>query len=376
MLFGEELKKIAVIGLCGAGLVAMIGCSERPDDQKIVQTIQTQLQKDDAVSGEVTVESLLGTVTLNGHVSNEAARKLAAREAAAAPGVKQVINNLTVTEPVEAASAPAARPSRQERREREHRERAPRPSAKPDLVALNTAPPAVPAPAPAPAPVRAAAPMPAPVPAPVPAAAREPERFAPLTPSAPTRPPAPSKYTIPEGTTLTVRLIDTIDSSKNKPGDTFRATLNAPIRVDGDVAIPAGADVEGRIVDAANAGRFSGHSELKLELTKLTTHGNVYDLQTADYDRSGQGRGKGTAEAVGGGAAVGAIIGAIAGGGKGAAIGTVAGAGAGGAARGVKGGQSVRFPSESVLSFRLEQSITVAAGNGNESGDTRRPMNN
>jgi hypothetical protein len=171
-----------------------------------------------------------------------------------------------------------------------------------------------------------------------------------------------------------VRLVDSIDSAKNKPGDTFRATLNAPIRVDGDVAVPAGADVEGRIVDASNAGRFSGHSELKLELTKLTIHGNVYELQTADYDRADKGRGKGTAETVGGGAALGAIIGAIAGGGKGAAIGTVAGAGAGGAARGVKGGKAMKFPSESVLSFRLSQSITVAA-NGKDS-DGRRPMNN
>ena len=379
-MFQANLKKLAAIGLCWAGVAAMIGCSERPDDQKIVTTIQAQLQKDDAVSGEVSVESLLGTVTLNGHVSTEAARRLAAREAAAAPGVKQVINNLTVTEAVEAEAAPArkgrearhAREPRESREPREARERAPRPSAKRDIVALNTAPPADSAPVPAPA----AAPTPAPVPAPVPGGAREPERFAPVTPSAPAAPPAPTKYTVPEGTTLTVRLVDTIDSSKNKPGDTFRATLNAPIRVDGDVAVPAGADVEGRIVDASNAGRFTGHSELKLELTKLTVHGNVYELQTADYDRADKGRGKGTAETVGGGAAIGAIIGAIAGGGKGAAIGTVAGGGAGGAARGVKGGKSMKFPSESVLSFRLQQPITVAAVNGKDSGDSRRALNN
>jgi hypothetical protein len=194
----------------------------------------------------------------------------------------------------------------------------------------------------------------------------------PLSPAPPSTPPPPAKYTIAEGTTLSVRLVDSIDSSRNKVGDTFRATLNAPIRVDGDVAVPAGADVEGRIVDASNAGRFSGHSELKLELTKLTFHGNTYQLQTADYDRSGNGRGKGTAETVGGGAALGAIIGAIAGGGRGAAIGTVAGAGAGGAARGAKGGQAIRFPSETVMSFRLEQPVTVTSGK--DSGDSRRPM--
>jgi len=366
------MKKLSVMGLCLAGLFAGVGCSNRPDDQKIVQSIQSQIQKDTAITGEVTVESLLGSVRLNGHVSSEAARKLAEREAADTPGVTHVVNNLTVVPgPDEQAAAEREvhKPSRRPVRERSE-ERAPRPRrpANDAIVALNSAP-SDPVPAPA------AAPAPAPAPAPVAAIPPpEPAKFTPFTPATPAAPPAPTKYTIPEGTSLSIRLIDAIDSSKNKPGDTFRATLNAPIRVDGDVAVPSGAEVEGRVADASNAGRFSGHSELKLELTKLTFRGNVYELQTADYDKSGNGRGKGTAEAVGGGAALGAIIGAIAGGGKGAAIGTVAGGGAGGAARGVQGGKSIRFPSETVMSFRLQQPVTVSAGNGKDSADSRKPM--
>lgn len=361
-MFELRTKKLAMLSLCTIGLVAAVGCSSQADDKKIVQTIQSQIEHDSSISGDVSVESLLGTVTLNGHISSEAARRLISREAAATPGVKQVINNLNVTPPVEADISPKPE-TRPQRRVRERRESAPRPTPKESIAAV--------APPPEPAPV--AAPAPAPIPAPAAASpAREPERFVPLSPAPPSTPPPPAKYTIAEGTTLSVRLVDSIDSSRNKVGDTFRATLNAPIRVDGDVAVPAGADVEGRIVDASNAGRFSGHSELKLELTKLTFHGNTYQLQTADYDRSGNGRGKGTAETVGGGAALGAIIGAIAGGGRGAAIGTVAGAGAGGAARGAKGGQAIRFPSETVMSFRLEQPVTVTSGK--DSGDSRRPM--
>jgi hypothetical protein len=56
---------------------------------------------------------------------------------------------------------------------------------------------------------------------------------------------------------------------------------------------------------------------------------------------------------------LGAIIGAVAGGGKGAAIGTVAGAGAGGATRGVMKGKGITFPTESVLSFKLQEPLTV-----------------
>ena len=102
-----------------------------------------------------------------------------------------------------------------------------------------------------------------------------------------------------------------------------------------------------------------GHAELKLELTKLTSRGHVYQLNTENFDTAGAGRGKGTAQTVGGGAVLGAIIGAVAGGGKGAAVGTVAGAGAGGAARGVMKGKAITFPSESVLSFKLQVPLLV-----------------
>jgi len=176
---------------------------------------------------------------------------------------------------------------------------------------------------------------------------------------------------VPSGTVLSIRLIDSLDSAKNKEGDTFRATLKVPLTVDGDTVIPAGADVEGRVAEVSNAGRFTGKSELNLELMKLTYNGTVYPLQTQNYDKAGDSRGKGTAETVGGGAVLGAIIGAIAGGGKGAAIGSTAGAGAGGATRAAKSGKRITFPSETVLTFKLQQPITVVTTKG--SGDARTP---
>ena len=79
-------------------------------------------------------------------------------------------------------------------------------------------------------------------------------------------------------------------------------------------------------------------------------------------------RSKGTAETVGAGAGLGAIIGGIAGGGKGAAIGAIAGAGAGGVARAAKKAEKITFPSETVLSFRLEEPLTVPASMSSERG--------
>jgi hypothetical protein len=53
--------------------------------------------------------------------------------------------------------------------------------------------------------------------------------------------------------------------------------------------------------------------------------------------------------------AVGAVIGAIAGGGKGAAIGAASGAAVGAGSQVLLKGQRVRIPSETRLTFTLEQ---------------------
>jgi hypothetical protein len=73
----------------------------------------------------------------------------------------------------------------------------------------------------------------------------------------------------------------------------------------------------------------------------------------------GNGRGKNTAEKIGGGAAVGAILGGIFGGGRGAAIGAGAGAGGGAIVQGATRGQQVRIPSETIIRFRTEAPFSV-----------------
>ncbi len=170
-----------------------------------------------------------------------------------------------------------------------------------------------------------------------------------------------SSVTIPAGTTIVVRMIDGVDSSVNKVGDTFNASLEAPIVVGNTVLAQKGADVYGRLVEAKQAGRVQGQSELRLELTGVKINDQVVSIVTGAYEAAGQSRGKNTAEKVGGGAVIGALIGAIAGGGKGAAIGAGVGAGAGTAVQVMTHGQQVRVPSETVLNFTLQQPVTVAS---------------
>ena len=156
-----------------------------------------------------------------------------------------------------------------------------------------------------------------------------------------------------------MRLVDSINSETSLPGQTFHATLDSPLAVEGDVAIPAGYDVEGHIVDVKSAGKFAGQSLLALQLDRISAGGKYYNLQTDQYRRQGSSRGKNTAEKVGAGAGIGAIIGAIAGGGKGAAIGAAAGGGLGGGVQAATKGQQIKLPSETVLTFELQAPLTV-----------------
>jgi hypothetical protein len=170
---------------------------------------------------------------------------------------------------------------------------------------------------------------------------------------------AGGSVTIPAGQSILVRMIDSVDSSKNHVGDIFHASLETDLTVNGAVVARKGTDVYGRLAEAKEAGHIAGSSELQLELTRMVIDGRDYPVVSSDYTLKGKGRGKNTAEKVGGGAALGAIIGAVAGGGKGAAIGAGVGAGAGGAVQVLTRGQQVKVPSETLLEFRLQQPATV-----------------
>jgi hypothetical protein len=163
------------------------------------------------------------------------------------------------------------------------------------------------------------------------------------------------KIYVPAGTRILIRTVNSIDSTKQKAGDRFTASLETNLVVDNIVVAPRGTTVYGRLVSAESAGRMKGSSELTLELTDIVIKGTAYPLLTSTYEIKGKGEGGNTAKKVVGGAGLGALIGGIAGGGKGAGIGALAGAGAGTAVAASKKGQQLTIPSESLLEFRLQQ---------------------
>ncbi len=330
-------------------LVLAAACTKAPNDAQVTSDIQSKLGTDSGLQNkQITVQSDKGTVTLSGTVDNDAQREAAAKYAVSGQGVKQVINNLQVA-PTSAAAAPSQ-----------------------DAPAMSQ-------PVPAASPVASSKPSPtskrrqksyqaqdmqAPQPASAanePAPAQAPTPVAETTPPPP--PPAPAKVTVPSGTALPVRLIDTIDSATAQTGDTFHATLDSPIAIDGEVVVPAHYDVEGHIVAAQSSGKFAGKALLELQLDRIKVGEKWYNIETDHFKQETGSRGKNTAAKVGGGAVAGAILGGIFGGGKGAAIGSVAGAGAGGGVQAASKKPDIKLSSERILTFALQQAVTIVPTN-------------
>ncbi len=355
--------------LLALGLAA--GCGRARTDAQIAGDVQSKVNADPQaqsrclVQGQCTVHVSNGVVTLNGSVVSDGERAALANDAAQVDGVKTVVNNLQVSAPQMASAAPAESPAPEP--VKEEAKPAPTPVPRHDRVAK----------------ARPSAMMPG---------VRRPNTYnetssattpvttasdysaRPVVNTPPPSPPKPVELTIPEGTTLSIRLIDPIDSEKNQTGDHFRATLDSAVVINDTVAIPAGADIYGRVTNAKSAAHFAGRSELALELTRISMNGKSYELHTDQFSKQGTGRGKNTAEKVGAGAALGAIIGGIAGGGKGAAIGATVGAGAGGTAQAVTKGQQIKLTSEQVLAFHLESPLTVTPSSRLERNTNRQRM--
>jgi hypothetical protein len=172
-------------------------------------------------------------------------------------------------------------------------------------------------------------------------------------------PPASVAIVIPQGTPLTVRMIDSVDSQKAQMGDQFRASIEDPVVINGQTVIPRGADVSVRLVNDQQSGKISGKTVLTLAITTVTVNGKPIDVTTGDVQQASASRGARSGKVIGGATVLGAIIGAAAGGGKGAAIGAGSGAAVGTGAEVATKGQRVKIPSESRLTFTLSNDVTI-----------------
>jgi hypothetical protein len=189
----------------------------------------------------------------------------------------------------------------------------------------------------------------------------------PPPPPPPPKPPAPKPaaapappptVVVPAGTKINVRLTQAIDADVSFAGKTFKAVVDDPVTISGDVVIPRGASAVVQAVKVEQSGSMKGSDKISLKLHSLNFGGMVYETSSGYLEAKGKGEGKKTARKVGGGAGLGGIIGGIAGGGEGAAIGALVG-GVAGAAVAAGGEEHLKIDTETRLQFELAAGVKV-----------------
>jgi len=182
----------------------------------------------------------------------------------------------------------------------------------------------------------------------------------PASQAAPTG-PVPANLTVPAGTVIFTRLNEPLSSDHNHAGDTFTATLDRPIVVDGWVVASRGETIVGSVTTAQKAGRVKGVSQLGLELNEVTIVDGQQLRVASELWKGSAGTSHGAdAAGIATTTGLGTIIGAAANGGEGAGIGAGAGAVAGIALVLLTRGKPTVLGPETLLSFRLKEPIAIS----------------
>jgi hypothetical protein len=187
------------------------------------------------------------------------------------------------------------------------------------------------------------------------------------------RAPRLQPVVIPAGTHITIRLDQSIDTKKNKAGDSFKGSVIRPVVVDGKTAIPESSPVTGTVVESVSAGKLKGEGRLAIRLTHIQVRGVSYPISTGTVANTLHGKGKRSAVMIGGGSGAGALVGGLVGGGKGAAVGAVVGGGAGAAGATLTGNQQLAFTAESALTFKFSRPLPLTEDSGRPKPETSAP---
>ena len=177
---------------------------------------------------------------------------------------------------------------------------------------------------------------------------------------------------VPEGTSLLVRLTDTLDVNKLQPGKRFEGKLAEDlITPTGQILIPHNKRVRGHVsgVDRGLHGRLllsfdqieTNHGWIPLIATVTGVPGEHGVKAQAGPEGEISSRGVSpvrTVESAVAGAAIGAVAGGAAAGAHGAAIGAAAGAGLG-ATAGILTDRDLRLQKNTVLEVRVDRQMVV-----------------
>jgi len=164
--------------------------------------------------------------------------------------------------------------------------------------------------------------------------------------------PEPVPVTVPAGTRLVIRMVDSVDTSRHGVGHKFRGQLEGALVVGGVTVVPNGAFLYGTITAAKQAGRVAGKSELTMEFTDIMVDDQLYPIATEDLSAQTAGEGKKTVRRT---ARV-AAVGGVAGGSSGAKTGAKVGVGVSVLTK----GESVNVPAGTLLETTLRVPLGIS----------------
>ena len=192
------------------------------------------------------------------------------------------------------------------------------------------------------------------------AVTREPVREpAPRASAAPAPRPVVRALTIPAGAALPLELTTSVSTETARVEMPVSARLRSAVRVDGETVLPAGAVVNGEVVDVSRPGRVQGRARLGLRFTSVTVDGRREEIRTNPVTFEGEATKGEDATKIGAGAGIGAVIGGIVGGGDGAAKGAAIGGAAGTGAVLATRGRDVELPAGSDVNATLASAVNI-----------------
>jgi hypothetical protein len=166
-------------------------------------------------------------------------------------------------------------------------------------------------------------------------------------------------FTLPAGTRIPIRLGQSLDTRRDRPGTPFLAHVSAPVMHNGEVILPRGTVCYGHLVESKPSGRLKGRAVLSLSLDSIERNGRKYTIETSDPSFVSKAHKNRNLALIGGGAGTGATIGAIAGGGVGALIGAGAGAAAGTTGAVITGKRNLHLAPETRVVFTLREGVRL-----------------
>jgi hypothetical protein len=91
---------------------------------------------------------------------------------------------------------------------------------------------------------------------------------------------------LPEGTEISVRIADRVDSNHLHSGDLLTGIVDPSLMMNDRVVIPRGTEAHMHLAENKKGGHIAGKAEVQIELTGLVMNGQEYEVVTDTYQKN------------------------------------------------------------------------------------------